>query len=225
MLKRTDAAWLARPGQLTFVRSRNDAALTILDAVVKGGGTVINSPRAIRTASSRATASACIAAAGVPTAAFHEGAIDLIPFERAVIKERKDCGCSVPRLLDQVQDAERKSAKIVYAQEFIESEWEHKIYIIGEDVHAFVQRPTLPHSGKRVMRQRVALDGQLERYAIRAAKAVGLEVAGVDFLVDHGQAKVTDINSNQGLHSFPEGFECLERYILRQLETVRPVAG
>jgi hypothetical protein len=49
-------------------------------------------------------------------------------------------------------------------------------------------------------------------------QATGLELIGVDFLVEAGQPYLTDINSTQGLWSFEAGCKALFEYLLRRLD-------
>jgi ribosomal protein S6--L-glutamate ligase len=201
-----DASWIASRS-IVFVRSRDAAALRALDPIEARGGLVVNRPSAIRRSRHRATALALAAASGVPTASDYEGPAASVPFPRAVVKPRWDDGRSRP------VPFERGSAPcsdgIVYAQEFIESAWEHKVYVVGDVLFAFEQRTTMDPAQKRASRRRVPVDASLGTRARRVADAVGLEIAGVDFLVDRGEPKVTDVNSNQGLHTFPEGYPAL----------------
>jgi glutathione synthase/RimK-type ligase-like ATP-grasp enzyme len=203
--------WIAGMS-LTFLRSRSPTLLRVLDRVDAGGGVVVNRPNAVRRARHRATALALAAAAGAPTARDYEGPFAAIPFPHAVVKRRFDDGRSTPVLYDR-RGATGRGDRVVYAQERIDSPWEHKIYVVGDELFAFEQRPTLNHPDKLATRRRVPVDTALGARARRVAAAVGLEVAGVDFLYDRGEPKVTDVNSNQGLHTFPEGYEALHAYL------------
>ncbi|MFO0552036.1 MAG: hypothetical protein U0271_26860 [Polyangiaceae bacterium] len=216
-----DLGWLVAR-RLVFVRSRSPRLLRILARVERRGCQVVNRVSAIRRARHRATAIARVASAGVPVARDYEGPLHALPFRRAVLKRRFDNGeahavthaPSTPR-----ERGGARSKAIVYAQEFVASEWEHKLYIVGAEAFAFVQRPTLLDPDARSTRRRVQADPALADSARSAAQALGLEVAGVDFLVgEDGVARVTDINSNQGLHTFAEGFEALEALLLHRYE-------
>jgi ribosomal protein S6--L-glutamate ligase len=214
---------------LVFVRSRSVRLVRVLDQVERRGGTVINAASAIRRTRHRATAMARVAAAGVPTALDYEGPLAGLPFARAVLKSRFDSGqpavalhdgCAVVGAAANVTagPAGGRQPRLIYAQELIAADWEHKIYLVGEELFAFVQRPTLLVPDKFATRQRVAVDPALAHHTRRAAAAMGLEVAGVDFLVDRaGVPRVTDVNSNQGLHTFTQGYEALERHLLHRL--------
>jgi glutathione synthase/RimK-type ligase-like ATP-grasp enzyme len=192
----------------------------VLDRIDAGGGLVVNRPCAVRRARHRTTALALAAAGGAPTARDYEGPIASIPFPHAVVKRRFDDGRSSPVLFGRGYPAGRAD-RIVYAQELIDSPWEHKIYVVGDELFAFEQRPTLTHPDKLATRRRVPVDTALGAHARRVAEAVGLEVAGVDFLYDRGEPKVTDVNSNQGLHTFPEGYEALESHLLGRIRLAR----
>jgi len=214
-----DLRWIAGMS-VTFLRSRSTALLRALDGIDAGGGLVVNRPCAVRRARHRTTALAIAAAGGVPTARDYEGPLASIPFPRAVVKRRFDDGRSRPVLYERGRTAGRAD-RIVHAQELIDSPWEHKIYVVGDELFAFEQRPTLNHPDKLATRRRVPVDAVLGARARRVAEAVGLEVAGVDFLFDRGEPKVTDVNSNQGLHTFSEGYQALEAYLLGRVRRAR----
>jgi glutathione synthase/RimK-type ligase-like ATP-grasp enzyme len=206
-----DADWVASR-DLIFVRSRSPGLLVVLGGAEARGALVVNAVNAIRSARHRATAIALVAASGVPTAHDYEGPLASVPFERAVLKRRNDDGRSVPVLYERNERASPRT-RTVYAQSYIRSAWEYKVYVVGDELFAFVQRPTMEHPDKLSTRRRVPVDPVLGGYARRAAKAVGLEIAGIDFLFDRDRPRVTDVNSNQGLHTFAEGYEALEGYL------------
>lgn len=212
-----DADWVASRG-LIFVRSRSPRLLVLLRGAEARGAHVVNQVRAIRAARHRATAIARVAVSGVPAAQDYEGPLASVPFERAVLKRRNDDGRSIPVLYEGKGRANGRN-RVVYAQSYIRSAWEYKVYVVGDALFAFVQRPTMEYPDKLSTRQRVPVDPVLGTYARRAAEAVGLEVAGIDFLFDRDEPRVTDVNSNQGLHTFAEGYEALEGHLRRRLAT------
>jgi glutathione synthase/RimK-type ligase-like ATP-grasp enzyme len=211
----TDTDWIASRG-LIFVRSRSPRLLRVLAPMESRGALVVNRVSAIRSARHRATVIALVSASGVPTARDYEGPLASVPFERAVLKRRNDDGRSVPVLYEHERGASA-DARIVYAQDYIHSAWEYKVYVVGDALFAFVQRPTMEYPDKLAARRRVPVDPVLGSYARRAAAAVGLDVAGIDFLFERDLPMVTDVNSNQGLHTFAEGYAALERYLRRRL--------
>jgi glutathione synthase/RimK-type ligase-like ATP-grasp enzyme len=220
-IRARDEPWMAEM-MATFVRSRNEALLRVLAPIESRDALMINGVSAIRRARHRATAISLVAGNGVPTATQYEGPLAAIPFHRAALKRRLDDGRSQPVLYERKAFASAPN-RVVYAQDFIQSDWEHKVYVVGDALFAFEQRPTMLHPEKLATRRQVNVDPVLGAYARRAAEAVGLEVAGIDFLFDRGEPKVTDVNSNQGLHTFPEGFEALDAYI--QLRVARRSRG
>ncbi len=216
-LRAEDSSWIAAR-DLVFVRSRSPRLLDILARVERTGGLVVNSTRSIRVARQRLGALAMVAAAGVPTARDYQGPIAAIPFARAVIKSRYDRGRSSATLHERPST----SSRVVYAQEHLPGAVEHKLYLVGAETFAFVQRPTLLEPDKLATRRRVPASAQLEDHARRAAIALGLEIAGVDFIEDSaGLPRVTDVNSNQGLHTFSEGHDALARHLVELLARAR----
>jgi len=210
-LRRASSVVEARGWDVVFVRSR--CARLLQDLARTKGPTFLNDLGAVERSAKRSVALAALRSAGVPTARDWEGPLAEVPFERAVLKRPRDDGRSVARVAERGD--RRRSRARVYAQAFIESAWEHKVYLVGDEVFAFRQRPVLVAPDKMSTRRRVKIDPALERLARKAAEALGLELAGVDFLMERGEPKVTDVNSNQGLHAFPEGFPALEAHLVR----------
>jgi glutathione synthase/RimK-type ligase-like ATP-grasp enzyme len=199
---------------VVFVRSRDERLLAILRDAEARGVRIVNAPAAIARAKHRAGGMRLAAASGAPVARDYEGPRGALPFDRAVVKPRVDDGKTPPTLHDAGDPDE-----IIYAQEVLPSAWEHKIYLVGDEaVFAFVQRPTLEAPDKLSTRRRVEPDPILVAHARKVAAAIGLELAGVDFLQDADDApRVTDINSNQGLHHFDDGPVALAKYLRRRI--------
>lgn len=205
-----DVAWMCAR-RLVFVRSRSVRLLELLERVEQRGVRVVNAPASIRAARHRHGALARIAERGIPTPRDYEGPLSGVPFARSVVKSRHDRGQGAPSL----HEGPSTERRVVYAQEHLPGAWEHKLYLVGDETFAFTQRPTLVDPEKLATRRRVTVDPHLARLARGAADALGLEVAGVDFLEDAaGVPRVTDVNSNQGLHTFAEGQEALARFLL-----------
>lgn len=212
LLARPDARVAAH--RLVFLRSRAPAVLERLARAEAGGVRVVNAPGAVARSRRRRVALELARRAGAPVPEDFEGPLDALPFGDAVLKHPEDDGRS-----PSTRWSGERGARLVYAQEALPGAWEHKLYLVGARVFAFVQRPSLARTGvPPASRRRVAPDRELARVARLAAEAVGLELAGVDLIEDErGVARVVDVNANQGLHTFEEGIEALVEHLLARL--------
>jgi RimK family alpha-L-glutamate ligase len=79
------------------------------------------------------------------------------------------------------------------------------------------------HQGGSV--KKVPVNDELAELAVEAAKAVGLHIAGVDFLIDEDSYKICEINASPGFEGFEKATginvaEYLLNYALSQCEIV-----
>jgi len=105
---------------------------------------------------------------------------------------------------ESVIDALWVLGEIIYFQEYIETNGKDiRALVIGDEVAAAMQRTArqgdfrsnLSRGGKGT---RIVLEEKVEKLALRSAKAVGAEFAGIDIVVD-GKPKVLEVNINPGL--------------------------
>jgi len=94
----------------------------------------------------------------------------------------------------------------LYAQEYIESDWEYKIYLAFSKVWCFKQRPTHLFPDKMSTRIKIDPSEAPIQQAQVAAKAAGLLLSSVDFLKRDNIFYLTDINSTPGLQHIQGGY-------------------
>jgi len=103
-----------------------------------------------------------------------------------------------------VIDALWALGEMIYFQEYIETQGKDiRAFVVGDEVVAAMEREArkgdfranISKGGKGT---KIELDSGLEKLALRAAKVVGAEIAGVDIVLD-GKPKVIEVNINPGL--------------------------
>ncbi len=208
---------------LIFIKTKDDPALHWLRAVERLGTRLVNTLDAISASKDRFRSLDLAAAAQVPVPAHYFGPLKDIPFSRFVVKSPQDddddktpiaiLSPSQPAALLDHLDPQAA----VYAQEYVETTWEFKIYSVGSELFGFYQHPILVNPNKHHSRQPLEVSPLLADLTRRTLQAVGLEVGGVDFLGSPTEPLMTDVNSTQGLQSFPQGYAALSRYFDRCL--------
>lgn len=100
--------------------------------------------------------------------------------------------------------SEERQAKEFLFQEFIDYEYDLRVFVLGDEVFAMRR---IPKDGE--FRANFSLGGSVENYeedeelknlAIKAARAVNLDVAGVDVLIDRqGKRYILEVNHTPGM--------------------------
>ena len=105
---------------------------------------------------------------------------------------------------ESVIDALWALGEMLYFQEFVEACGKDiRAFVVGDEVVAAMERSArngcfrsnISRGGRG---QKIELDPKLEKLALKAAKVVGAEVAGVDIVLD-GKPRVLEVNINPGL--------------------------
>jgi glutathione synthase/RimK-type ligase-like ATP-grasp enzyme len=108
----------------------------------------------------------------------------------------------------------------VYFQEFVKSKWEHKVYIIGDDIFYYKQIPVLVNPDKMKSRIEIEKDQELTEIAYKAAEAIGLTICSMDFLRSKkGIYYLTDINSSPNFNYLKNGPKIVGDYLIRRAKT------
>ena len=208
--------------KVVFVKSKDLLVLESLEPLA-AQLRFVNPIAAIRLSMNRREAMATLRLAGLPVPRDFWGALGEMPFERYVLKSKLDQNLEAPSPVLSANDHQELLSRLgasaqVYAQEWIASEWELKIYKVGRRVFAFKQAPTLSNPDKLATRTPLEAPQSLIDIATRALEAVGLLVGGVDFLGRLDTPTITDINSTQGLQNFDGGNPALAEALLRELD-------
>ena len=104
-----------------------------------------------------------------------------------------------------------------YYQKFIKSNWEYKIYGIGENVYFYKQIPVLVNENKMESRQKIKEIPELKEYCLKAMDVTGLEITSLDFQKSKGnQFFLTDINCTPNFNYIKDGHKIVTEYLLNQ---------
>lgn len=133
-----------------------------------------------------------------------------------LVKERKGkITVSDERALLEAQGG-KENYQYLYYQQFIRSEWEYKVYCIGEELFFYKQIPVLINPDKMKSRKKIKDIPELSEIAFKAIKAVGLKLASIDFLKsEDGDFYLTDINSSPNFNYIQDGAKIVGDYLIR----------
>ena len=110
----------------------------------------------------------------------------------------------------------KENYQYLYYQQFIRSEWEYKVYCIGDDLFFYKQIPVLFDPDKMKSRKEIKEIPELSEIAYKALKAVGLKIASIDFLQsENGDFYLTDINSSPNFNYIQNGAKIVGDYLIR----------
>ncbi|MHA1372936.1 MAG: ATP-grasp domain-containing protein [Promethearchaeota archaeon] len=110
----------------------------------------------------------------------------------------------------------KENYQYLYYQKFIRSEWEYKVYCIGDELFFYKQIPVLIDPDKMKSRRMIKEIPELREIALKAIKAVGLKVASIDFLQSkNGDFYLTDINSSPNFNYIQNGAKKIGDYLIR----------
>jgi hypothetical protein len=194
---------------------------------------VINSYKGIWLAVNRFLNSTYLKKAGIPVPDFSlnpEG--HLPPFNDFIIKNIVDqknykfnpivsqqnnhIKVADKRALDEVEGTDL-NYKYLYYQKFIKSEWEYKIYGIGENVYFYKQLPILVNPNKIESRQEIKEIPELREYCYKAMEVMDLKVTSLDFLKSSDdQFFLTDINCTPNFNYMKDGHKIVADFLLNQ---------
>jgi hypothetical protein len=98
----------------------------------------------------------------------------------------------------------------------INSQYEYKVYGVGEQLLFQRRAPMLPGVDRHTARERLSVNSALAGAARAAMAAVGLEIASVDFLEEDGLFYFIDINATPNFAAI-EGLDArVGSYLLDQ---------
>ena len=235
-----EESYLFRSSNLTFnedlffVKAKGNLVLSFVKYIEEETSIpIINSYKAIWYAIHRFLNSTHLKKAGIPVADFSLNPKDeKPPFKEFIIKNIIDqknykftplreirnglIKISDKRALDEVESEEEKY-QYLYYQKFIRSEYEYKIYGIGEDVYFYKQIPILENPNKIETRQKIERISELEEYCLKAMDVTGLRITSLDFLKSaEDEFFLTDINSTPNFNYIKNGAKIVGDFILKQ---------
>lgn len=119
------------------------------------------------------------------------------------------------RALKEVDKIDPKY-KYLYYQRFIKSEWEYKIYGIGEDVFFYKQLPILVNPNKIESRRKIDDIPELKEYCYKAMEVMDLKITSLDFLKSKDQFFLSDINCTPNFNYIKDGYKIVVDFLLKQ---------
>ncbi|MFX0070084.1 MAG: RimK family alpha-L-glutamate ligase [Candidatus Hermodarchaeota archaeon] len=223
---------------LFFVKGKGDVILALVKQIEQETKIpVINPFKGIWNAIHRFMNSVLLRKVGIPVPDFSLNPSDCSPpFKSYIIKNIIDqknykfkpnidkrngmMKVSDERALNEIYDGfygDMENIQFLYYQKFIESEWEYKVYIIGEKIYYYKQIPVLINPNKMESRRKIDEIPELKDLAFKAIETIGLKITSIDFLQDkNGQFFLTDINSTPNFNYIKNGPKMVGDYLIEQ---------
>ena len=235
-----EESYLLQSSRLTFdedvffVKAKGDLVLSYVKLIEEETSIpVINPSRAIWLCINRFMNSVYLKKAGIPVADFSmhpEGNMPLFKdfIIKNIIDQKKykfnpiiteDNGffrVSDKRALEEVYGEDEKY-KYYYYQKFIKSNWEYKLYGIGEDVYFSKQLPILDNPNKLESRQKIERIPELEEYCYKAMEVMDLKLTSLDFLKSNEDLYyLTDINCTPNFNYIKNGSKIVGNLLIKE---------
>lgn len=218
-----------------FVKSKGDLTISLTKLIESNTNIpVINPSEAIWNTMHRFIYSLLLRRAKIPVPDFSLNPITCVPnFKDYIIKniiDQKNYAFDPKiELVDghtQVIDKRalkearggKENYRYFFYQKFIDSEWEYKIYGIGEEMQFFYKQiPTLKNPNKMESRVEIKKNEELSEYSYKAMEALNLKLTSIDFLQSRdGQFYLTDINSTPNFNYIKNGHEIVGNYLIEE---------
>lgn len=119
------------------------------------------------------------------------------------------------RALDEIYGNDVKY-NYLYYQKFIPSEWEYKIYGIGENFYFYKQTPILINPNKLETRKKIEYNSELEEYCQKAMEVMDLKLTSLDFLKSKEGFFLTDINCTPNFNYIKDGHKIVADFLLKE---------
>jgi ribosomal protein S6--L-glutamate ligase len=204
--------------QCTRTPTLLDFRLMVTEHLEKMGVHVVNSYKATRICKNKFSAIQYLQEHGIPTPATRlaltpKAAVRSIKSMRKPVVMKLISGSFGKGVMkidsnaqaECIMDTLSTLGQMIYFQEYIETQGSDvRAFVVGDEVVAAMQRfatkkdefrsnITIGGRGKKI-----ELEPEVEELALKSAKVIGAEVAGVDIIVD-GSPKVIEVNINPGL--------------------------
>jgi|GEM_PF-168367 ribosomal protein S6--L-glutamate ligase len=168
---------------------------------------VVNRPEAIATCASKVATTALVLRAGLPSPATgfpgtrgQAAAFIEAHGGRAVVKPVYGFDGNGIRLVDDASDLEEPP---YYLQEYVPNTEDYRVFVIGDRAVGAIRR-TSPHLTHNIHQggrgESVTVTPEMAVLAIGAARAVGVDYAGVDLLPVPGGYTVLEVNGTPNWH-------------------------
>lgn len=192
---------------------------------------VINSYKAICLAINRFLNSTYLRKAGIPVPDFSLNPAGISPpfedyiiknivdqknykFKPIIKKQHNHLMVADERALNEVNGT-KEQYKYMYYQKFIKSEWEYKLYGIGEEVYYYKQKPVLINPNKLETRQEIPENSELKEYCLKAMEIMNLKITSLDFhKSNENEFFLTDINCTPNFNYIKDGHKVVADFLI-----------
>ncbi|GAA0319782.1 hypothetical protein GCM10010302_68730 [Streptomyces polychromogenes] len=221
-------AAVGAPADVYLLKARTPQALELARALERAGAPVVNSAAATERCQDRTGMAALALGAGLPFAATRTfGSLALLESAPAlewplVVKSRRSRKDDLVVRLDgpaRLRElAPRWGHEPVVTQAFApNSGWDHKLWVVGDEVFAGVRRSELAAGGGEADPGPGRLPEGWTELALRAGGVFGLDVYGVDVLATgDGAPLIVDVNAFPGIRGQAGAPEALAALALRR---------
>ena len=219
---------------LFFIKGKGDLILTFAKSLeLDTDIPVINSSKGIWLAYNRFLNSSLLRSVGINVPNFSLNPIDdAPPFQNFIVKNVRDqdnyaFNPKINTKKGSIEVRDKRALSEVYGnealynffyyQEYIESEFEYKVYGIGENLYFFKQIPVLQNPDK--MKSRVAIKPitEIGEITYKVMELFNLKITSLDFLKSkENRYYLTDVNSTPNFNYLKNGPEIVGNYLLSQ---------
>ena len=218
---------------LFFVKAKGELVINLVKLIEHETNIpIINSSKSIWLCYNRFLNSTLLRKVGVNVPDFSLNPVDNSPpFKDYIIKNIKDQkNYAFKPIVNQVKQGisisdERAITEatsgsyqynFLYYQNFIKSEWEYKVYCIGDKFFYFKQLPVLINPNKMESRRKIKAIKEVKNFSKIATEALGLKIASLDFLKsEDGEYYLTDINSSPNFEYIKNGAKIVGDYLIK----------
>ncbi|MEW1634130.1 alpha-L-glutamate ligase [Streptomyces sp. NPDC093801] len=227
------AAAAGASADVYLLKARTPAALELARALERGGAPVVNSAAATERCQDRTGMAELALGAGLPFAATRTFASLALLASAAdqewplVVKSRRSRKDDLVVRLDGPDGlrelAPRWGAEPVVTQAFApNSGWDHKLWVVGDQVFAGLRRSELATGAAESPRGPERLPDGWAELALRVGRVFGLDVYGVDVIAeDGGGPLIVDVNAFPGIRGQAGAPEALAALALRRAAAAR----
>ena len=217
---------------LFFIKGKGDGILSFAKLIERETNIpVINSSRGIWLAYNRFLNSTVLRSAGIRVPNFSlNPKEDIPPFKAFIIKNIRDqdnyaFDPKIKRSNHNFEITDKRALKEVYGknaqyhffyyQEYIESEFEYKVYGIGDYLYYFKQKPILRDPDKMKSRVEIKPIVELGEIAYKVMDLFNLKITSLDFLKsEKNEYFLTDVNSTPNFNYMKNGPQIVGDYLL-----------
>lgn len=220
------AAEVAEPADVYLLKSRSPIGLELARRLESDGVVIVNTAAATARCRDRVAMAAALDAAGIPAPrtlaagplSDVAGAAHVPAMVKSRVSRRGDLVRNVATRADLESLVAGWGQEPVIVQELCADDgWDYKAWVIGDDVHLGRRLSPLQTGAVGAEKRNHpisdrAVEGLLADLARAVGRAFGLELFGIDVLMDAGDAAVIDVNAFPGFRGVPDAAAKLAAY-------------